>query len=403
MASRQGGVNISYLVVAIVICLGLVVFVVAQNSAQTEMAGDLNAQQGKNKDLEARIRGHLKELTQARELLHKDAERTPDYEGMTAWIDKAGKEIKEAEGADQSRQYLCVQDYLQDSLKTIINWRTRFENQKAAAENKDIEYKSMLDQREELRIQRDTEIKNQNARINQLQVEIERVQTEARATEEDLREELEQSEEELTAKLLVAQRQLDVERNLHKRTKDRLEHLREEIIVAKTFDKVEPDGEIVQVSDELGFAWINIGQGERVTRGTVFDVFSFVKGGKRLTKGKVEVVHVDDNMSKVAITGIIDALNPFLPGDKIASPFYAAADKPVFVIAGDELRSRRLSLEELGRKINKYGGTVEDSVRIETSYVIAIAGYETSPAYKDARELGITILREEELLGFIGY
>ncbi|MEE8141845.1 MAG: BRCT domain-containing protein, partial [Planctomycetota bacterium] len=98
---------------------------------------------------------------------------------------------------------------------------------------------------------------------------------------------------------------------------------------------------------------------------------------------------------------ITDRFNPITEGDKVASPFYNQDDVPLFVIAGDKLANRRLSMEEMVRKVEAFGGKVEDNVHIKTSYLIAVVGYENTKQYDDARQLGITILREDELFDFI--
>ena len=77
-----------------------------------------------------------------------------------------------------------------------------------------------------------------------------------------------------------------------------------------------------------------------------------------------------------------------------------AADR---LLAGDALASRRVDLNEVKRKVASYGGTIGDKVTVQTTFVVALDGYETTDAYKEARELGITLLREDELLRFIGY
>ena len=113
------------------------------------------------------------------------------------------------------------------------------------------------------------------------------------------------------------------------------------------------------------------------------------------------MARVESDFAEVKIIETTDRFNPIAAGDQIASPFYSTDDHPVFVFAGEKPLNRRLSQEEIVRKIESFGGTVEDAVRLETDFVIAIDGYEESEEYKEARKLGITILREQELLDFV--
>jgi NAD-dependent DNA ligase len=50
-----------------------------------------------------------------------------------------------------------------------------------------------------------------------------------------------------------------------------------------------------------------------------------------------------------------------------------------------------------------FGGTISDSVALDTDFVVALKGYEDSAVYDLARDLGVTILREKELLEFIEF
>src|SRR5690606_8106139 len=121
-------------------------------------------------------------------------------------------------------------------------------------------------------------------------------------------------------------------------------------------------------------------------------------------KGTVEVARVDEDYSEVRITEEVDSLrNPIADGDQVASPLYDEAKRLVFVFAGTELHSKEMTLEFLKAKLRSYGITISERVDHETSFVVALKGYETSGEYAEARRLRVPVLREADLLEFIGY
>ena len=403
MASK-GGVHISYLVVAVVICLGLVGVVFMQNGKVEQAKQDaVTAKEDKSK-AEANQRKQYLELVQARRLLiGPDGEdSTPDYDGLNALLSKAGEELAKSDAARSAQGFESMQGYIETSFPVIVSWRERYENSQTETEAQS----ALAEERERTRrehenLAQETE-RTLRSEKNDVTQELERAQADAAATEERLREDLENREEELSAEIAKLVRDLRIQSNLRKRAEDRLERLLEERRIAQTFDKVDPDGEIVQVSEELGFAWIDLGRKHRLEAGTVFDVFQFVKGGQRKPKGKVEVVKVDGDMAQVSITHLLDDLDPMLPGDKIVSPFYSPDDKPIFVLAGSEMSTRRISVDELKRRIERFGGVLQEDVSISTGFVVCLRGYEESDEYRDARQLGVTVLSEDQILSFIG-
>ena len=182
----------------------------------------------------------------------------------------------------------------------------------------------------------------------------------------------------------------------------RIEKLNEEVIKEKTFDDVEPDGELLELADSVGKGWINLGRVDHLRPGIVFRVFQPIKGGKKLLKGRVEVVRVNENMSEVRVVEEIDDLTPMTKGDLISSPFYDPKAQPVFVFATSELATDDYTKEYLEAKIASYGASVGEQVTLETDYLVATEGYELSDAYKAARGLNVTVIRERDLLEFIG-
>ncbi|MFQ5654224.1 MAG: BRCT domain-containing protein [Planctomycetota bacterium] len=403
MASRQGGVHISYLIVAIVICLGLVGLLVIQNSALNTSKEVAQSLRSEVKGKEGKIKQQNLEVRQLRELIIGVEDQKAPYEDLKTLISKGGAELAQALDQQGSKTYRCFQDLYRDTFEAIRLQREQNESQRTAAEAKDSEYVQVVESKTNLSVQKNEEIARLRQEINDLQVQIERIRGEASDETARLRKEMEDHEEELTSRIGELDRDLWIKDNLLARANQRIDHLQREINKEKDLAMVDPDGRVLRVSEELGKGWINLGGKQRVRAGTIFNVFEYVKGGKRLQKARVEVAHVEEDYAEVRILEVLDRFNPVASGDYISSPFYNAADVPSFVIAGDKVASGRLSLEELRRKIEKFGGTVDDEVKLDTSYLVAVKGYETTPEYETARELGITILREAELIEFIEY
>ena len=170
----------------------------------------------------------------------------------------------------------------------------------------------------------------------------------------------------------------------------------------RTLAETEPDGEIVHADQKLGRAWINIGQKDKVRRGTAFEVFQYVKGGARKIKGHIEVKSLEDETAQVAILDQADDADPIVKGDYIASPFYDKSKTMHFVFVGEKLTNDRYGMEELVRRIEESGGRVDKSVTIDTDFIVAIENAEQSDEFTKGVQFGVVIMREPELLEFLG-
>jgi NAD-dependent DNA ligase len=139
-----------------------------------------------------------------------------------------------------------------------------------------------------------------------------------------------------------------------------------------------------------------------LSNGLMFRVFQTVKGGKKVYKGRAEVVKVDETNSEVRIVEEVDPLNPIVQGDMVSSPFYDPKANPVFVFAGSELDSKEVTREYVVQKMKNYGAQIRNKVDVNTDFLVALKNFENTPEYKSAREFGVTILREKDLLTFLG-
>jgi len=403
MARNQGGAQLSFLIVSLVGILVLCFVVFQQNSDHQVTTTRLANAEDAVKSKEASIREHTTERNELRVLIHGTDETVVPTVEIEAMIEKAGSDIATARGSNNPLEYGSLTEIYSDSIDTIRFLNNELQSQRAAAEAKDNEYQEVVASKSNLGSQLNEEIDSLRSQANDLQVQLEQSRTRAREDNSTLREEVERLEQDHSAVVYKLQRDLSISQNLLQRSNDRIEELKREIVREQTFAMVEPDGEVVRVSEELGKAWINVGTKGRMRRGLVFDVFTYQKGGKRISKGKIEVLNVQEDFSEVAILGNLDRFNPISSGDMITSPFYDSDDVPSFVFAGDSATNGRYSVEDMSRKIQLFGGTISDSVALDTDFVVALKGYEDSAVYDLARDLGVTILREKELLEFIEF
>jgi hypothetical protein len=217
---------------------------------------------------------------------------------------------------------------------------------------------------------------------------------------------LAQVRDQLASAEIAAKRSDSVKVNLIASLQTRLDKLMEESRLTRTIDDVEPDGQVLEVA-ATGIGWVDIGRRSHLRPGIEFQVFQNVKGGKRQYKGRVEVQQVEESMGRFRILETTDDLNPIAKGDFITSPFFDAKAVPVFVFAGKGLDSKKVTEETLRQKIKGYGAQIQEKVDLSTSFLIALKDYdkekEGQELFKQARDLGVPVLRERDILTFMGF
>ena len=137
-----------------------------------------------------------------------------------------------------------------------------------------------------------------------------------------------------------------------------------------------PDGSIMLIDDPTKIVHLNIGSNERVYRGLTFSVYDrnmpIPKDGKG--KAEVEVFGVGETFSAARIIRS-EIKRPIIVGDIIANLIWDSQKTNVFVIAGDfdlngDGNSDRNAVDSLKALIQKWGGRVDDSVSVETDFVV---------------------------------
>ena len=403
MARNQGGAQLSFLIVSLILNLGLAFVVFSMNGEYQNLLDQKNNADDKLARQEGQVKDQQAEIIAMRGLIQGSDDLAVPTEEVQSLIDKAGSEIATAKGSSNPRSYESLTDLYTDSVDTIRFLNNELNSQRSLAEAKDQEYMEVVTSKSNLGTQLNEEIDSLRGQVNDFQVELEGARSRGREESQRLLEENEQLVQDHSAVLYKLQRDLSITENLLQRANDRIEELKREIVREETFAMVKPDGEILNVSEELGKAWISLGTKNKLRRGLVFDVFAYQKGGKRISKGRVEVLKVEEDFSEVAVLENLDRFNPISAGDQITSPFFDQDDVPHFVFAGEAATNGKYSVEEMVRKIELFGGVVSTSVALDTDFVVAVKGYEETDEYGLARDLGVTILRERELLDFIDF
>jgi hypothetical protein len=185
----------------------------------------------------------------------------------------------------------------------------------------------------------------------------------------------------------------------------------------KSFEGSGADGEVIYSEPDLGYAWIDLGKKHNLRAGMSFQVFRYIKGGRKRLKGKIIVKAVEADMAKVTIvegarlkdpvTKKILVLplrdDPIVKGDLIRTPLFDRNEQQVFVFLGDKPTNTIYKKKELERKIEEAGGKVDKEVSIATDFVILLGGAEDEerdPIDK-AGQFGCIFMRESELLEYL--
>jgi hypothetical protein len=215
------------------------------------------------------------------------------------------------------------------------------------------------------------------------------------------------------------------------------------------------DGKVLEVDVDRMVSVIDLGAVNRVSRGMRFDVIRWRQnrwdrvGSLEITKvfaSTATAMIVNDVQQRMVcpLTGFVGAPgmrfspyassgenqdkvvslinmgveetasmkkhDPILKGDLITNPFYSRDRELNFTIAGEP---SEYTHEELNTLVNKYGGKVLPKVTVETDYLVlcrvpeqGIADKkqileETTAAKEMAKQYGIPVMREIELIQFL--
>jgi vacuolar-type H+-ATPase subunit I/STV1 len=410
MAQREGSVYLYLFIVAMVLFAAMTAAFFISHSDKQDLLAKLDNEQNRVRLGERKNRELSSEITGLHELIGgpsyasggaawpgNDQFRNDLQEKAQAAINAALRDLQEPE---RNYEYLvaCYGDLAGLFQKYVVarDEAHRKMNEMAT------ELASAKTAMQETTTQLQTKQTEVQARVTQLEATNEDLDNQRSAEKAQWVRDMEELNNAKTEQKIIMDRALNEQKNQISSLQKRVEKLLEEQNKEKTFDDVEADGEIVSVTHRSGKGWINLGREKHVRNGHVFRVFQYIKGGKKLYKGRVEVIKVEDSTSEVRIVEETDELNPITGRDYISSPFYSPDYSPVFVFAGTSLESREVTPQYLRAKMASLGAVVKESVDLNTDYLVATKGYELSEEYQTARRLNITVIRERDLLEFIG-
>lgn len=209
-------------------------------------------------------------------------------------------------------------------------------------------------------------------------------------------------------------------------------------------ESTEADGMVINAVPQELFAWIDIGRKDALLKGTRFEVFTMLKGGRKVMKGMAEVVEVKENYSVITLLrdGIVKTIDDLTyegkmvekgnvveiterngnkvllaatriarmdyiddglrveKGDYVANEVFDRKGAKTFVFGG-KMRGRYTN-EQMGNLLREFGAIVDKDVQSETTYLVVGADYETDPNYEKAKSLGVKIIREADLYELLG-
>lgn len=129
-----------------------------------------------------------------------------------------------------------------------------------------------------------------------------------------------------------------------------------------------PKGSVVEVSDSLPIAYIDLGQHERVVAGMRFEVCDYDANRRLHSKGFCEVTMVEDNMSRVRLEAK-DKNSPITKGDLLLNPLFDPKGERKAVLVG------RFPLASGGKKgveqkLSDLGIKTAGAIDASTDYLI---------------------------------
>ncbi len=247
-------------------------------------------------------------------------------------------------------------------------------------------------------------ISNKRQEVSSLRSDIESLREDVLSNQQLVMENLEEEGVKVWNKQQEKNKLLDKQTRVIEKKKDRIVELEKKLKKLREQErkttrrkfKNRADGSILTVNQDAMTGFIDIGRKDGLFRGTEFEVFDTIKGGRRVQKGTIEVTDRFEDYSRFKIKNQIDALNkPIESEDFVRSEKFSKQDVKVFVFAGQmQGQYTRSMLREL---IKKNGHRVEPDVTNRTNFLVIGSGYENDRDYEKARNLGIDTISQKQL------
>jgi hypothetical protein len=414
MAQREGSVYLWLFIVAMFLFVLTTVAFVMQFNKTEKIEGEKVAAVKKSKESQAQVKAMRVQRNELRTLIvgvdgvtmYDNTEsliakmRSDELPSLRKVINAAHKDLGKAE-IKKFKSLIDPYHKVSDLFSTYRTTRDEAVKDRNTAATK---YTADIDSRSQNLTLLQQRIKDLLTQVSDAQQAKEDCDAEKDATVARLTKEMEENEENFTDALLDKNRMLQRKESELATLQILVKQLQKKETRARNLGTEPPDGSLIDVSSRLGKAWIDLGRKNHLRSGLIFRVYQEIKGGKKLYKGRVEVRRVNETHAEVAVIEEVDPdHHPMTPGDRVTSPFYDEKDKPVFVFAGVKLATEEMTQDFVRAKLTGYGVEIRSNVDIHTSFLVALKDYEKTTEFKVAERLGIPILREQELMEFIGY
>ncbi|MGB1071355.1 MAG: hypothetical protein ACPG1Z_06785, partial [Planctomycetota bacterium] len=192
MARNQGGAQLSFLIVSLILNLGLAFVVFSMNGEYQNLLDQKNNADDKLARQEGQVKDQQAEIYAMRRLIQGSDDLAVPTEEVQSLIDKAGSEIATAKGSSNPRSYESLTDLYTDSTDTIRFLNNELNSQRSLAEAKDQEYMEVVTSKSNLGTQLNEEIDSLRGQVNDFQVELEGARSRGREESQRLLEENEQ-------------------------------------------------------------------------------------------------------------------------------------------------------------------------------------------------------------------
>ncbi len=404
MAQREGSIYLSLFVASFLLFAMAVVAAFWLHGETERLKGEIQEEKSKFAEAELNSRKLTDERDKLRVLIAGPT-GADDWPGEAQYLDELKNletdfnEILESENTDLNKANFGALTEPYSHLVSLVNNLASERNTlRISAESKRKEVTTLRDSHARVRQDLDADKTKISEELATVQTQLEEAEQQSRTKIDDLSNENEEHLEEIDRLKRENQRQVAILTNEIRTLKLRLDVLNEERNAVKSIEDVLADGSIIDVESRSGLAWINLGRDDNLRNGVVFRIFQDI-GGKKVWKGRLEVRRVDQEYSQVKILEQVSALNPIAAGDNITSVFYDRNSKPLFVFAGDK---GTIKLDSIKRKLQSMGANVQEEVGVNTSFLVALKDYEGTSAYQAAKDLGVTIMTERDLMEYLG-
>jgi len=380
-------------------------------------------------DLEDQLKASQQETDAAKAARRADLEKITGYTQLIGWQDLENvseryHELKAAlQAKDENRPLPSPygQDRPEGAFDTVVGllegYADRcFHQEKlvdARTRERDsalAEVKEKTGEIERTRATIQEQVDAEKARAEKIQGEKEQIQTQLEGTITQLKADVEKQKGEitkLTGDLNNVRAELEKQQKSNQTLMGQIKDLKNP--KANTTPIVGPsakelvDGKIIRVEPDGSHVMIDLGREDWVGMGMVFQVYDRADPETRSLKGRIQIRRLMDTIAQCKVLEQ-DKMDPILPGMFILNPAFKRGRTVEFVIVGRTLEPN------LKRLLQRYPCKVTEDLSNTTDYVIRGEAPlrkdditpEDDPKWAEAKERGITAMRETDLLRYLG-